>query len=162
MSCGTKNDIPLYVDSSNDWVKPNSNYHPYAVDLSAGVNEYMFGRTTPDNNFIVSTGLIKDNSGIEMVGGSKKKLIKKTKTVKPKVTKSSTTVKKTKTLKPKVTITKSPKPVKKTKTIKPKVIKSSTTVKKTETIKKTKTVKPKLSKSSKTVKPKLSKSSNNK
>jgi hypothetical protein len=95
MSCGVKNNIPLYVDSSPDWHSPNNHsYKPYSVDLSAGVNEYVFGRTTPNNNFVVSTGLIKDKSGIEMIGGSKKSKIPKT-TKKVKSDKSKLFVKKT-------------------------------------------------------------------
>jgi hypothetical protein len=101
MSCGVKNDIPLYVDSSPDWHSPNNHsYKPYSVDLSAGVNEYVFGRTTPNNNFVVSTGLIKDKSGIEMIGGSKKsKIPKTTKKVKP-TTKSIVKKPTTKKVKP--------------------------------------------------------------
>jgi hypothetical protein len=86
--CNTKNKsqnggdpIRLYDDYSQDWHypgTPQSNI-PYAIDSSAGINEYQFGRTTPDNKFIVATGLVKNNVGIEMTGGGKKKKKSKTK-----------------------------------------------------------------------------------
>ena len=67
--------IRLYDDYSKDWHYPGTpeSQIPYAIDSSAGINEYQFGRTTPDNKFIVSTGLVKNNVGIEMTGGKKKK-----------------------------------------------------------------------------------------
>ncbi len=68
--------IPLYTQTSYDWhCDKNQQNKPYAVDLNVGTNEYIFGRTTPDNNFIVSTGLINDPKplGIQMIGGLKKK-----------------------------------------------------------------------------------------
>ena len=69
-------DIPLYTQTSYDWhCQKNQPNKPYAVDLNVGTNEYIFGRTTPNNKFIVSTGLINDPKpyGIQMVGGKKKK-----------------------------------------------------------------------------------------
>jgi len=71
--------IRLYNDYSQDWHYPNTAIQniPYAIDSSAGINEYQFGRTTPDNKFIVASGLVKNKVGIEMTGGSNKK--KKTK-----------------------------------------------------------------------------------
>ena len=66
--------IPLYTQTSYDWhCNKNQPNKPYAVDLNVGTNEYIFGRTTPDNKFIVSTGLINDPKpfGIQMVGGKK-------------------------------------------------------------------------------------------
>jgi len=68
--------IPLYTQTSYDWhCKKDQINKPYAVDLNVGTNEYIFGRTTPNNKFIVSTGLINDPRpyGIQMVGGKKKK-----------------------------------------------------------------------------------------
>ena len=67
--------IRLYDDYSKDWHYPGTpeSQIPYAIDSSAGINEYQFGRTTPDNKFIVATGLVKNNVGIEMTGGKKKK-----------------------------------------------------------------------------------------
>ena len=67
--------IRLYDDYSKDWYYPGTpeSQIPYAIDSSAGINEYQFGRTTPDNKFIVATGLVKNNVGIEMTGGKKKK-----------------------------------------------------------------------------------------
>jgi hypothetical protein len=63
--------IPLFTDTSTDWHKEGipSNY---SVNLDVGINEYQFGRTTPNNKFVVSTGLVDKPYGIEMVGGSKK------------------------------------------------------------------------------------------
>ena len=68
--------IPLYTQTSNDWsCNNNSCNKPLAVDLNVGTNEYIFGRVTPDNKFIVSTGLINDPKphGVQMVGGKKNK-----------------------------------------------------------------------------------------
>ena len=82
-------DIPLYTQTSYDWhCQKNQPNKPYAVDLNVGTNEYIFGRTTPNNKFIVSTGLINNPKpyGIQMVGGKRKS--KTTKTTKPKKTKS--------------------------------------------------------------------------
>jgi glutathione peroxidase-family protein len=73
--------IPLYTDTSLDWHNKNADPN-YAVDLNVGVNEYTFGRTTPDNKFIVSTGLVSKPFGIEMTGGKKVKTVKKIKSVK--------------------------------------------------------------------------------
>jgi hypothetical protein len=74
--------IPLYTQTSYDWhCNKNQNPKPYAVDLNVGTNEYIFGRVTPDNNFIVSTGLINNPKpfGIQMVGGKKSKSKSKSK-----------------------------------------------------------------------------------
>ena len=76
--------IPLYTQTSHDWhCNKNQPNKPYAVDLNVGTNEYIFGRVTPNNQFIVSTGLINDPKpyGIQMVGGKK---IKKKSSSKPK------------------------------------------------------------------------------
>ena len=76
--------INTYVDYSQDWHYQNQQNIPYAVDSSAGINEYQFGRTTPDNHFIVATGLVKNKTGIEMTGGrkTKKSVVKKSKSKK--------------------------------------------------------------------------------
>ena len=89
--------IRLYNDYSQDWHYPNTPLEniSLAIDSSAGYNEYQFARTTPDNKFIVATGLVKTNVGIEMTGGKKKKK-SKSKTTKSKTTKKvvkSTSVK---------------------------------------------------------------------
>ena len=68
--------IPLYTQTTHDWhCSKKQHPKPYAVDLNVGTNEYIFGRVTPDNKFIVSTGLVKDPKpyGIKMVGGKKNK-----------------------------------------------------------------------------------------
>ena len=79
------NTIPVYSQTSYDW--HNAFQQPsYAVNLDVGINEYVFGRTTPNNKFIVSTGLINDPIGVQMVGGKKVKP-KMDKEVKPKVDK---------------------------------------------------------------------------
>jgi hypothetical protein len=85
--------IRLYNDYSQDWHYPNTlkQHIPYAINSSAGINEYQFGRTTPNNKFIVATGLVKNNVGIEMTGGKKKK---KSKTKTTKKVDKSTSVKK--------------------------------------------------------------------
>ena len=63
--------IPLYTLTSSDW--HNQGMPPsYAVNLDVGINEYIFGRTTPDNKFVVATGLnSSDFNNIEMIGGKK-------------------------------------------------------------------------------------------
>lgn len=67
--------IPLYTQTTYDWhCHKKQMPKPYAVDLNVGTNEYVFGRVTPDNKFIVTTGLVKDAKphGIKMVGGKRK------------------------------------------------------------------------------------------
>lgn len=76
MAESQKNSIPLNTLASPDWVnqgqKPGP--PPYAADLSVGINEYQFGRTTPNNQFVVATGLVpKGPNAIEMIGAGKKK-----------------------------------------------------------------------------------------
>jgi hypothetical protein len=66
------NHIPLYSNTSPDW-HTEGQKQPYAVDLNVGVNEYIFGRTTPNNKFVVSTGLVNKPFGIEMTGAGKVK-----------------------------------------------------------------------------------------
>jgi hypothetical protein len=139
--------ISTYVDYSKDWVNAeDSGSRNLAVDSSVGYNEYVFGRTTPGNDFVVATGLLEDKTGLLMTGAGKVKSVKKSiqtkvkkvmekqkkksssmmKSTKPKVTKS-TKPKVAKSTKPKVTkskVTKSTQPSKKSenkKTIKNKV-----------------------------------------
>ena len=71
----TPQSIPLYTTTSPDWHEPKQ-HAPLAVDLDVGINEYTFGRTTPDNRFVVSTGLVNNPLGVEMVGGKKDKVKK--------------------------------------------------------------------------------------
>lgn len=90
-----KNTIPLDTLASPDWVNKGqpAGPPPYAADLSVGVNEYQFGRTTPSGQFIVATGLVPKGPGaIEMIGAGKKKKTrsKSTKTTKSKKSKKST------------------------------------------------------------------------
>ena len=66
--------IPTYTLTTQDWHLSNQ-VPPYAVDLNAGINSYVFGRTTPNNDFVVATGLVNNCNGIEMVGGKKKKRV---------------------------------------------------------------------------------------
>ena len=70
--------IPLYTETSPDWVNSETSSSPYAVNLDVGINEYQFSRPTPDNKFITATGLVDNSHGIEMVGGKSKKNNKKT------------------------------------------------------------------------------------
>jgi hypothetical protein len=79
--------IPLYSETSPDWHNKGQKL-PYAVDLNAGINEYIFGRTTPNNKFVVSTGLVNKPYGIEMTGAGKTKQKKDTKTKQKKETKT--------------------------------------------------------------------------
>ena len=78
-------DIPLYTTTSHGWHNENEP-SPYLVGLNAGINEYQFSRPTPDNKFMTSTELIKDNNiGIQMVGGkplkNRSKVVKKDSTL---------------------------------------------------------------------------------
>ena len=77
--------MQLFTDTSKDWYNQGS-VPNLAVNLDVGINEYMFGRTTPNNNFIVATGLVKKPYGVEMIGGAKSK--KKTDSESKKKTKS--------------------------------------------------------------------------
>jgi hypothetical protein len=137
--------IRLYSDYSQDWHYPNTlpQNIPYAINSNVGINEYQFSRTTPDNKFIVATGLVKNKVGIEMTGGKKKK---KTKS-KPKSSSIGKVVKKVKSSTKKVIKKVKPytdKVVKKVKSSTKKVIKkikpSSTKKSKPSTTKKTKSV----------------------
>jgi hypothetical protein len=112
--------IRLYDDYSKDWYYPGTpeSQIPYAIDSSAGINEYQFGRTTPDNKFIVASGLVKNNVGIEMTGGKKKK--PKSKSSSAKKSKPSTTKKVIKKVKKSTTSKKSTKKTKPVKKSKPK------------------------------------------
>jgi len=109
--------IHTYIDYTQDWHNAGDKPIPYAVDSSAGINEYIFGRTTPDNKFIVASGLVKNKTGIEMTGGKKKKRStsksKKSKTTK-KTTKSTKRSTKKTTKSTKKTTKKSSKSTKKT------------------------------------------------
>jgi len=64
--------MELYTQTSGDW-NNSGNYKSYAVDLDVGINEYVFGRTTPGNEFVVATGLTNGQQGIKMIGGKKNK-----------------------------------------------------------------------------------------
>lgn len=77
MKCFSNDNIPLYTESSPDWTKTGHASPPFAVGMEVGVNQYTFGRTTPDNQFIVATGLNRNPHGIEMIGGKKKSSVKK-------------------------------------------------------------------------------------
>lgn len=59
-------DIPLPTLTSLDWHNKGQQPIPYTADTSVGINEYQFGRTTPTNNFIVSSGLVLGKDGLEM------------------------------------------------------------------------------------------------
>ncbi len=97
MSCQSNDNIPLYTESSPDWTKTGNAPPPFAVGLEVGVNEYIFGRTTPDNKFVVASGLERNPHGIEMIGGKKKVVSKSTpkKTTDKKKIVSKSTPKKT-------------------------------------------------------------------
>jgi hypothetical protein len=59
-------DIPLPTLTSLDWHNKGQQPIPYTADTSVGINEYQFGRTTPNNEFIVSSGLVLGKDGLEM------------------------------------------------------------------------------------------------
>ena len=90
--------MPLYTTTSPDWNEAKQ-HAPLAVDLDVGINEYTFGRTTPDNKFVIATGLVNNSQGVEMVGGKKptsekkkvkNQLVKKPTSEKKKVKKPTT------------------------------------------------------------------------
>lgn len=64
--------MELYTQTSGDW-NNSENYKSYAVNLDVGINEYVFGRTTPSNEFVVASGLTNGQHGIKMIGGKKNK-----------------------------------------------------------------------------------------
>jgi len=88
-----RNTIPLETIATPDWVnngqKPGP--PPYAAESSVGWNEYQFGRTTPDNKFVVATGLVPGKNSLEMIGAGKKKR-SRSKSI---ISKSANTIKKT-------------------------------------------------------------------
>jgi hypothetical protein len=75
MAESQRNSIPLNTIATPDWTNPNQprGPPPYAAESSVGWNEYQFGRTTPDNKFIVATGLVEKPGSLEMIGAGKKK-----------------------------------------------------------------------------------------
>ena len=106
---GSSSPIPTQIDSSPGWHYRGQKID-YAVDTTAGINDYVFGRTTPDNNFIVASGLAKHDGQIELTGAgkvkAKKPVVKKPKAKKPVVKKPKAkkpVVKKPKMGKPKGT-----------------------------------------------------------
>jgi hypothetical protein len=126
-SINKNQNIPLYSLTSNDWANPGAE-PSYAVNLDVGINEYTFSRTTPNNDFIVSTGLVNTPTGIEMVGSGKSKKIKpiKKKETKPKLVKKETKPKLVKKeTKPKL-VKKETKPKLVKKETKPKLVKKET------------------------------------
>jgi hypothetical protein len=80
MAESQRNSIPLNTIATPDWTNPNQprGPPPYAAEASVGWNEYQFGRTTPDNKFIVATGLVEKPGSLEMIGAGKKKKSKST------------------------------------------------------------------------------------
>ena len=78
--------IPTQIDSSPGWHYRGQKID-YAVDATAGINDYVFGRPTPNNHFIVASGLAKHDGQIELTGAgkakAKKPLAKKPKAKKP-------------------------------------------------------------------------------
>ena len=88
-----KNTIPLQTIATSDWTNPGQKPGPppYAASSSVGWNEYQFGRTTPDNKFVVATGLVPGKNSLEMIGAGKKKR-SRSKSV---LSKSANTIKKT-------------------------------------------------------------------
>ena len=80
--------IPTQIDFSPGWHYRGQKID-YAVDTTAGINDYIFGRTTPANHFIVASGLAKHDGQIELTGAgkAKKPKAKKPKTKKPKAKK---------------------------------------------------------------------------
>ena len=65
--------IKTMVDATPGWYEPGTpnNQKPITVDLNALINDHVFGRTTPDNKFVVASDIVKTPSGIQMIGGAK-------------------------------------------------------------------------------------------
>ncbi len=63
--------IATYAYYTPDWYDVGEK-RPFAVDATVGINEYQFGRTTPDNKFVVASGLVGNDTGLLMTGGKKK------------------------------------------------------------------------------------------
>ena len=80
---GNQGRIATYAQYSPDWYDIGER-RPFAVDATVGINEYQFGRTTPDNKFVVASGLVGNDTGLLMTGG--KKTVKNRKTTPKKVT----------------------------------------------------------------------------
>jgi hypothetical protein len=101
--------IPLFTTTSPDWHDADQKA-PLAVDLNVGINEYQFGRTTPDNKFVESTGVVNTPNCVEMVGGKKsKKSSSKMLSTKKRMTQKSSSTKKKMSKKP--SSTKKPKSI---------------------------------------------------
>ncbi len=82
--------IATYAYYTPDWYDVGEK-RPFAVDATVGINEYQFGRTTPDNKFVVASGLVGNDTGLLMTGGKKKVSKRSTKKpVKKSVPKKST------------------------------------------------------------------------
>ena len=80
--------IATYAYYTPDWYDIGEK-RPFAVDSTVGINEYQFGRTTPDNKFVVASVLVGNDTGLLMTGGKLKKPTKKpTKKITPKKTPS--------------------------------------------------------------------------
>ena len=92
--------IPTQIDSSPGWHYRGQKID-YAVDTTAGINDYIFGRTTPNNSFIVASGLAKHDGQIELTGAGKAKKPKAKKPVAKKPVAKKPTAKKPKAKKPK-------------------------------------------------------------
>ena len=95
MAESQKNTIPLETIAPGDWVNQGQKAGPppYVAEASVGWNEYQFGRTTPDNKFVVATGLVPNKPyTLEMIGAGKKKKTssKKKKSTSKKSSKKST------------------------------------------------------------------------
>lgn len=93
--------IATYAYYTPDWYDVGEK-RPFAVDATVGINEYQFGRTTPDNKFVVASGLVGNDTGLLMTGGKKKMSKSSTKKSTRKSTKKPTK-KPTKKITPKKT-----------------------------------------------------------
>jgi len=125
--------IKTMVDATPGWYEPGTpdNKKPITVDLNALINDHQFGRTTPDNKFVVASDIIKTPSGVQMIGGAKPKKSTKPKKTTTKPKKTTTMPKKT-TTKPKKTTTKPKKTTTKPKKTTTKPKKSTKPMKKTK------------------------------
>ena len=75
--------IPLFVDSSPAWTDysdiGNNSIKPIATDISAGMQEYIFGRNIGTNEFGIGSGMVAglNPANVLLTGAGKSKTIKK-------------------------------------------------------------------------------------
>ena len=73
-------EIPLFVDSSPGWTDANNrNVENISTDISAGMQEYIFGRTFGPSDFGIGSGIVADSNHVLLTGAGNLKIKKKMK-----------------------------------------------------------------------------------